>query len=106
MSENNSVRSRALKVIYSVFDLHNSDKDSPGKLIKSEDTTLFGPGTELDSFGLVRLILSIERKIDEEFGVIITLADEKAMSQRSSPFRTVETLANYIVQLIEESNHG
>jgi len=106
MSENNNVRSRALKVIFSVFDLHNSDKDSAGKLVKSEDMTLFGPGTVLDSFELVRLILSIERKIDEEFGVRVTLADEKAMSQRSSPFRTVETMANYIVQLMEESNHG
>ena len=106
MTESNDVRGRALKVIYSVFEFHNSDKDSIGKLIPSENTTLFGQGAVLDSFELVRVILSIERGVDEEFGVEVTLADEKAMSQRSSPFRSVETLASYIVQLMEEGNHG
>ncbi len=106
MTDSNDVRSRALKVIYSVFEFHNSDKDSIGKLIPSENTTLFGQGAALDSFELVRVILSIERGIDEEFGVEVTLADEKAMSQRSSPFRSVETLASYIVKLMEEGNHG
>ncbi|TKB56493.1 MAG: hypothetical protein E8D49_15465 [Nitrospira sp.] len=75
-------------------------------MISSENTTLFGHGAVLDSFELVRLILSVETRIDEEFDVVVTLADEKAMSQRSSPFRTVETLANYIVQLVGENNHG
>ena len=106
MTEINNVRCRALKVIYSVFDIHNSDEDSVGKLMPSEDTTLFGPGAVLDSFELVRVILSVERGVDEEFGVAVTLADEKAMSQRSSPFRSVHTLADYIVQLMEEGNHG
>ena len=106
MAESNNVRSRALKVIYSVFDLHNSDKDSVGQLVPSEDTTLFGPDAALDSFELVRVILSVEQGLDEEFGVPVTLADEKAMSQRSSPFRNVQTLADYIVKLMEESAHG
>lgn len=106
MTESSDVRGRALKVIYSVFESHNSDKDSIGGLISSENTTLFGQEAVLDSFELVRVILLIERGLDEEFGVEVTLADEKAMSQRSSPFRSVETLANYIVKLVEEDNHG
>jgi acyl carrier protein len=106
MVEGNDVRDRALKVIFSSFDVHNADRDSSGKLMKAEDTTLFGDEAGLDSFELVRLILSIERDVNEEFGVAITLADEKAMSQRSSPFQSAGTMANYIVQLIEESNRG
>jgi acyl carrier protein len=74
--------------------------------MKAEETTLFGDGAGLDSFELVRLILSIEREVNEEFGVALTLADEKAMSQRNSPFRSAGTMANYIVQLIGESNRG
>ena len=106
MSEANNVRERALKVIFSSFDVHNADRDSSGKLMKAEETTLFGDGAGLDSFELVRLILSIERDVNEEFGVAVTLADEKAMSQRNSPFRNAGTMANYIVQLIGESNRG
>ena len=106
MSEANNVRDWALKVIFSSFDVHNADRDSTGKLMKSEDTTLFGDRAGLDSFELVRLILSIEREISEEFGVAVTLADEKAMSQRSSPFRSAGTMANYIVELIGECGRG
>lgn len=106
MAEDNEVRSRALNVIYSAFEHHNLDKDSTVKLQPSENATLFGEGAVIDSFELVRLILSVESKIDEEFGVAVTLADEKAMSQRNSPFRNVQTLVDYIVKLIEESTHG
>ena len=65
-----------------------------------------GPASSLDSFELVGLVLSLESKIAEEFGVAVTLADEKAMSQRSSPFRTVATMADYIVHVIEECKRG
>jgi len=106
MSVSNAIRDRAIKVIYSAFDLINSEKGSEGKLIESEETTLFGHGANLDSFELVGLVLSVESKVAQEFGVVVTLADEKAMSQRSSPFRTVATMANYIVQVIEESKRG
>lgn len=106
MGVNNTIRDEAIKVIYSALDLINSEKGSEGKLIKSEETTLFGHGANLDSFELVGLVLSVESKIAQELGAVITLADEKAMSQRSSPFRTVATMADYIVQVIEETKRG
>ena len=106
MTVDNATRDRAIKVIYSAFDEINSEKGPEGKLVESEDTNLMGPGASLDSFELVVLVLSVESKVAYEFDVVVTLADEKAMSQRSSPFRTVATLANYIVHLIEESNRG
>src|SRR4051812_28514853 len=103
MRENNGVRDNALKVIFSALELINLEKGSEGKLINAEETSLFGHGANLDSFELVGLVLTVESKIAEELGVVVTLADEKAMSQRSSPFRTVGTMADYIVKVIEES---
>ena len=52
--------------------------------------------------GLVYLITDIEEKISDEFSKHIVLADEKAMSQKTSPFRDVETLAKYIQNILEE----
>jgi acyl carrier protein len=106
MSASNVTRDRVIKVIYSAFGLINSEKGSEGKLIESEETILFGHGANLDSFDLVGLVLSVESKVTKEFGVAVTLADEKAMSQRSSPFRTVATMADYIVEMIEETKRG
>ena len=68
----------------------------------TRNTRLYGLNGVLDSLTLVTLITDLEEKIFDEFGKDVTLADEKAMSQRHSPFRSVESLTNYIVKLLEE----
>lgn len=65
-------------------------------------TKLYGGSSSLDSLALVSFIADLEEKIDEEFDKQIVLADEKAMSQRTSPFRNVESLVNYIQKLLDE----
>ena len=70
----------------------------------SEETRLFGE--HLDSMGIVFLVTDLESQISEEFGLDITLADERAMSQKTSPFRSVKTLASYVEILITESKAG
>lgn len=72
----------------------------------AQDTPLFGPTGLLDSVGLVSLVLAVEQEISERHGVTVALADEKALSQRNSPFRTVGTLVAYAVQLVEAKRAG
>lgn len=71
---------------------------------KGAETILFGRKGKLDSIGLVNLVVAVETLIEEEFDVNLTIADERAMSQKHSPFRTVSTLADYIIMLLEEEN--
>lgn len=59
------------------------------------DTELFGEGGLLDSVGLVSLVVAVEEQLADELGLEVGLADERALSQRSSPYRTVGTLAAY-----------
>ena len=70
------------------------------KIAKSVDTALLGASSKLDSLDLVNLIISTEQKLEEELDIHLTLADEKAMSQKNSPFRTVTSLAEYILLLL------
>jgi acyl carrier protein len=85
----------------------NKLSDAPEPLVSAEESILFGRGSSLDSLGLVSLIVDVERLFEEEHGVVLTLADDKAMSQKASPFRTVETLADYIGTLLNgRGNHG
>lgn len=58
-------------------------------------TQLFGKDGLLDSMALVSLVIAVEQQIADKYGKGVALADEKALSQRSSPYRTVETLAEY-----------
>ena len=59
------------------------------------DTLLFGEGGVLDSMGLVTLVIAVEQAIEDKYDVTPGLADEKALSQAHSPYRTVSTLADY-----------
>jgi hypothetical protein len=62
-------------------------------------TRLFGEAAALDSIGLVTLIADLEEDIRVTTGKTVTLADEKAMSRLTSPFRSVDLLADYIVHI-------
>jgi len=64
------------------------------------ETPLFGREGFLDSLGLVTLMVAVEQAIEDELGVSVSLADERALSQRTSPYRTVGTLADYASTLI------
>ena len=79
----------------------NEELNDPSLKNISEQTRLFGGDGALDSLALVSFIADIEESVADRFGKNIVLADEKAMSQKVSPFRTVESLANYIQKLLD-----
>ncbi len=95
---------KVTQTIYSAIDELN--RLLPKPLEKSMDTVLFGKGGKLDSLGLVNLIVVTEQRIEEEFGVAITLADERALSRENSPFRSIGTLADYISSIMETNSHA
>lgn len=66
------------------------------------DTWLFGTKGLLDSLALVAVVVDVEESIEERYDVSLTLADEKAMSQKRSPFLTPRTLAEYAEKLLKE----
>jgi acyl carrier protein len=67
----------------------------------TENTVLFGKDGALDSMGLVTLIIAVEQAIEDRFETSIGLADEKAMSQAKSPYRSVGSLADYALSQVE-----
>lgn len=70
-----------------------------------EATVLVGADAVLDSLGVVALIVDIEERLETEHDTSITLASDKAMSQRNSPFRTVGVLADHIC-LVKAEGHS
>lgn len=92
-----------LKIIYLCVDEINDDLEADGKLEKNELEEIFSANSKLDSMGLVNFVVSIEEKIQEHFNLDVTLADDKAMSQSRSPFRTIGSLAEYIENIINKA---
>jgi acyl carrier protein len=66
------------------------------------ETSLFGANALLDSAALVSLLVEVEQRINDAVGTEILIADDRAMSQTRSPFRTIGTLAEYVVTLLSE----
>src|SRR5262245_3896966 len=78
-------------------------KEENLEAVQKADSILYGPGAVLDSFGLVRFIVALEAAIEEKLGIGVVLANQQAMSQKRSPFRTVESLASYIDQIVNNA---
>ena len=90
------------KIIIQTLKELNEELENDAFLNPNSKTQLYGGNGAMDSLALVSFIADLEDKISDEFEKDIILADEKAMSQRTSPFRSVETLTNYIQKLLEE----
>jgi D-alanine--poly(phosphoribitol) ligase subunit 2 len=90
------------QVIYDIIDETNAGLPPNRQIEKSGDAVLFGRNGTLESLELVHFIVAVEDRVREELGASITLADERAMSQKSSPFRNVSSLSGYIVELMEQ----
>ena len=91
-----------LNSIYDAIDEFQKFQTNHYKLEKSPEARVFGKNGALDSLGLVAFIVAVEQKLEENLNVQVTLADEKAMSQAHSPFRTLDSLATYATQLLQD----
>ena len=92
--------------IYRAVDWINGELPPDRQLIKAPETRLLGSQSVLDSMHLVSLIVTIEREVEDTFGVALTLADERALSMKASPFRSIQSLADYIGILIIDARNG
>jgi acyl carrier protein len=97
MSQN--TKERIYQVVTNTILQFNEEIENKIDLKNGNATRLFGGDAGLDSIDLVSLVVSIEEAIEDEFGISIVLADEKAMSRRVSPFASVGLLVEYIEEL-------
>lgn len=62
-------------------------------------TVLFGRGSRLDSLGLVSLISDVETTLVAAHGLDVALADDRALARAESPYATVASLRDYVLEL-------
>ena len=65
------------------------------------NTKLFGSMSIFDSMELVQFIVEVEQFLHDEYEIEIELTSEKAMSRRTSPFKSIKSLEIFIK---EETN--
>lgn len=67
----------------------------------NERISLVGGNRLVDSIGLVNIIVDLETAFQNQ-GYEILLVSESAMSRRKSPFLTIETLCDFILEQLNE----
>jgi acyl carrier protein len=82
----------------------NEQLDLEDKIQYDENLVLIGSKAALDSISFVTLIVIIEDMVAEQLGKNIIIVSDKAFSQQRSPFHTVATLTNYIIELAAEES--
>ena len=86
-------------IIYPVLEEFKEDENLDFEL--SNNLELFGKNSVFDSLSLVRFIVNIQDKILEVTDKEIVVVSADAMSRAKSPFKTVQTLADYIDELLK-----
>ena len=87
---------KVLEITKQVLAEIGEERDCRELMKATEDTEIFGAHGLLDSIGVVQLVSELEEVIFDEFGADIVLANDRAMSYRTSPFRSVKTLCTHI----------
>ena len=78
----------------------NLDQDASNQISTSVETALLSDKSNLDSLSLVKLLITVERLVEEKTGKIIVVVDETAFEGTQSPFGTVGSLTSHIEVLL------
>lgn len=79
----------------------NQELDKVGSIGLQPDFELLSASSSIDSLTLVRLLISVERIIEEKTGKSVVVVDESTFETDESPFSTVGSLIGHVNKLIQ-----
>jgi hypothetical protein len=72
------------------------------KISYDKGLCLIGNESVIDSMSFVTLMTIIEEIIQDELDMDVEIVSDRAFSSERSPFRTIETLEGYLLDLVTE----
>lgn len=79
------------------------EQNEHGAVAATASLPLVGDNAAITSMRLVSFIADLETMLASDHGLEITLVSEKALSRQKSPFRSIDALADYVLELTAES---
>ena len=89
------------EIVLAAMSSANLTRTADSQMTVADNAPIFGPGSPLDSLGLVSLLMDIEDGL-AQMGIQLTLSDARAMSRKRSPFRDVPELVAFMTELRAE----
>lgn len=89
-----------LDTLQDVLEAHRIDQGTVDAPVSATlELPLIGEQAAVTSLGLVSFIADVESTLREKYGLDLTLVSEQALSRKRSPFRSIDTLADYVIEL-------
>ena len=88
--------------IISVIDEVNETLSDDKKINRSVDTVLYGPEGHLDSLALTVFIVALEQRVENEFGMAVTLSGGMTLAPEKSFLKDISTLADYLHEVLKK----
>lgn len=98
-------RAQLISTMVRLLHVALEENESAGVLMAAPDSALVGSEAVVSSMALVSFITDVESSLAQDFGFETILVNEKALSRKNSPFRSIEVLADYILELAAEAGH-
>jgi hypothetical protein len=95
------VTDRILTIIAAAVDEINRTREEKIPTSDLLDLCLYGDAGVFESMHLVSFLSLVEENLEDEFGVEVSLASEKAVSRRVSPFSSVRRLVGFIEEELQ-----
>lgn len=98
-------RSAVLQSVYRAIDIANEQLPAHDAIVKTPTTPLYGGAGALDSLGLISLVFALEKRLEADFGRVVSLMAESTIdgnTNKNDPFRSVDALVDWLVAMLED----
>jgi hypothetical protein len=87
---------KSTQIVFDAISEVNQQLPPEKRLEKSASTRLVGDHGRLDSFGLVLLIVAVEKLATERLGRSVVLTDDETLAKQEDVFESVAALADHL----------
>ena len=87
------------KILYKVVQEKNNELNI--NMEKSLDTCIIGSESQLDSLGVLSFVVELEKEIEEEFKLEISLISDEFLNDESDHMSSLKNLKLFLIKKIE-----
>ena len=90
-----------IDIIFSSIREVNEQQPNENRLKLDKKEFLVSDKSNIDSLGLITLLVNIEDKINKSYNLKLNLLEEKFISDKETPFETIDELAEWLYINVE-----
>ncbi len=99
-------RQRLITMMTGLLQATLDDQNEHDSVTATTALPLVGESAAITSMRLVSFIADLETTLASDHGLDLTLVSEQALSRQKSPFRSIDALADYILELTGGAEHA